>query len=616
MSSALAKIGPANPILLRVVTAGGRRFRHALTRWAYLGLLIIVLLVALSSGSAEGKTNLTEAAKAAWRVYRYVSYVQLFMICLLAPVFTAGAITQERDARTYNILLSTPLTNTQILVGSLFSRLYYVLALLLSGVPVFAITQFFGGLTTSDVAMSFAIAGSTALFTGSLAMLIAVFRLGSGKTVFWFYVFNAVYLVGLWFVDLSLSPRGENLAGIQTGATTWLTGLHPFLALETVVRPTIYIVPKPEDISPGLPGVIRWYLGNPAQAYITLTTLASMLMIVPCALMLRRIAQRADISLWQSMKAWVVRKLGGGETRKKTRHVWNNPVAWREAATRAAVSGRGITRWLTILVGLAAGIVLVVLNHSYSFSSNPAENDERTRYAMLALITMVFSVAMLVAANTSASAVTRERESQTLDLLLCTPITSRYYIWGKLRGLVSFMFPFALVPTAIVAIVLGYDTFRHWGGYDKGNLVWGEAVIEMPILITAMLAWACMLGLNLSLKFSRTIVAVMATVGVLMGLCGLLGLCGFPIARNTDAFGLITAPFSPFTAISIMLNASQYSHGFIAGSDFLTTYGAPFGRTVFFIFTLVSAGVYCLLTWSMYRSMVKNFDMIIRRQHQ
>ena len=139
--------------------------------------------------------------------------------------FTASAITQERDSRTYNILLATPLTNAQILLGSLVSRLFFVISLLLSGVPVFAITLFYGGVTGTNIALSFAIALSTALFTGSLAITIAVFRLGTGKTVFWFYVMNAVYLVGLWMLD------GVLRAGGSVGMADWLTGIHPFLAL-------------------------------------------------------------------------------------------------------------------------------------------------------------------------------------------------------------------------------------------------------------------------------------------------------------------------------------------------------------------------------------------------
>ncbi len=78
-------------------------------------------------------------------MFQKLSYVQLGLVALLAPIFTAGAITQEKDSQTYDILLATPLSNGQIVLGSLLSRLFFVIALLVSGIPIFSITQIFGG---------------------------------------------------------------------------------------------------------------------------------------------------------------------------------------------------------------------------------------------------------------------------------------------------------------------------------------------------------------------------------------------------------------------------------------------------------------------------------------
>lgn len=615
------KLLPANPILLRVVTAGGRRLRHALTRWIYLALLIAVLLVALVVGGV-GRQSLSELAKASSQVLAAISYVQLAMICLLAPVFTAGAITQERDSRTYNILLSTPLTNAQIVLGSLMSRLYYVIVLLLAGVPVFAITLYYGGVTVWSIFMSFAIALSTAIFTGALAITIAVFRLGTGKTVFWFYVFNAVYLVGLWIIDANLSA----------GQTTWLTGIHPFLALQSVVTPTGYAAPDLAALGE-MWGPVRWYRAYPAAAYVTITLTSSLLMVGPSALVLRRIAQRSDVGLWQYLRSVIFPKW---ESRaRKPRNVWGNPVAWREAATRAGASARGITRWLTVVVGIIASIALLYFYHqawaangSAPAPASPQQVQTFTEYGapaapltaywradirkwLLGLVVLEFAVALLVATNTSASAVTRERESQTLDLLLVTPITSRYYIWGKLRGLVSFMAPFAITPAITVFLVVLYDLFR--GNLFDDPLVFPEVVIQLPLFLMVIIAWACMLGLQLSLKWSRTIVAVMASVGVLLAIAGVLGVCGLA-ALQVPVLGLIFSAFSPMQGVAVLLDPLNWASESFEGSTSNVPVGV--GRLIIAASFAVSISVYCLLVWAMYKGMVKNFDMIIRRQHQ
>ena len=627
----ILKLAPFNPILLRVVTAGGRRLRHAFTRWGYLGLLIFVLLVNLIVISSEGK-SLSDYAKASSNVFSWISYVQLGMICLLAPVFCAAAITQERDSHTYNILLATPLSNAQIVLGSLFSRLYYVVALLLSGVPVFAITLLYGGVTASSIALSFAIALSTALFTGSLAITIAVFRLGSGKTVFWFYVFNAIYLVAVFMIDqwsLSLTPAGLH-------HTTWLTGIHPFLALRSVVSPTAYPTPDLSTLA-NANRFVRWYCAYPAYAYVTITSVLSLAMVLPSAIVLRRIAQRSDMGVWSFLRNLIMRGKEGRGRRART--VWANPVAWREAATRAGFSGRGLMRWLTIIVGLAAAGALILNFHN---SGHHVADMESARVWLMGMIIVEFSVALLVATNSSASAVTKERESQTLDLLLVTPITSRYYIWGKLRGLVSFMLPFAAVPTATVLLMvlysLGYGMHFAASGApvldDAGHVVasvtsfWDrtlyapwvvnwETIFSLPILLTAMLAWACMLGLQLSLKWSRTIVAVMASVGVLAGVSAVLGVCGFTVANKIPIIGTPGALISPFTAICVLIDPVGFSVDFQGNGVFSdASAGYVAGRIMLFFMTLVVSTGYCLLVWVMYKSMVRNFDMIIRRQHQ
>ena len=399
--------------------------------------------------------------------------------------------------------------------------------------------------------LSFAIALSTALFTGSLAIAIAVFRLGSGKTVFWFYVFNAIYLVAVFFADqfwLSVDPV------TTLHHTTWLTAIHPFLALRSVVSPTAYPTPELSSLA-GLNRFLRWYCAYPAYAYVTLTTVASLAMVIPSAIVLRRIAQRSEVGMWSFLGNLFLR--GSEGKGRQARNVWANPVAWREAATRAGFSGRGLTRWLTIIVGLICAGGLLYFYHRWTAANDP-DALANTRLLLLGLIIVEFSVSLLVATNTSASAVTKERESQTLDLLLVTPITSRYYIWGKLRGLVSFMLPFAAVPTVTVLLVVLYDLISgmHFaasgapaldsdgtagGGRDRllgADFLQGvggdwETVITLPILLTALLAWACMLGLQLSLKWSRTIVAVMASVGVLAGICSVLGVCGFAMARQS-----------------------------------------------------------------------------------
>src|SRR3984957_5068809 len=191
---------PANPILLRVVETGGKRRRDLIIRCTYLGLLIILVIFSLTSSDIGG-ASLGSLAKTSAQVFQHLSYLQLALVALLAPIFTAGAITQEKDSQTYDILLATPLSNGQIVLGSLLSRLFFVIALLISGIPVFSITQIFGGVAISAIVQSFFIAASTAFVTGAVAMAIAVLKVGTRRTIFSFYLFIVIYLVGTFMLD-------------------------------------------------------------------------------------------------------------------------------------------------------------------------------------------------------------------------------------------------------------------------------------------------------------------------------------------------------------------------------------------------------------------------------
>src|SRR5205823_7706054 len=93
------------------------------------------------------------------------------------------------------------------------------------------------------------------------------------------------------------------------------------------------------------------------------------------------------------------------------------------------------------------------------------------RSLLLGCVMVEFAVILLIVTNAAASTVTREKEDGSLDLLLTTPITSHYYVWGKLRGLVSFVIPLIAVPIASVLMFVVYDCWR-WMTTNDANFQW------------------------------------------------------------------------------------------------------------------------------------------------
>ncbi len=184
----LLALGPANPIAVRLVQNGSRRSRHMYIRSAYLALLVLVMLWALlvkTSGSGAA-TSFRDLAEAGAGTFTYVAYLQIFLICVLSPVFMAGAIAQEASPRTWEVLLTTPLGRLQIVLGNLLGRLFFVLALLFASLPLFALTQYFGGVPGSSIFASYLVAAAAALLVGAIAIALAVSRIAGRRAVFTF----------------------------------------------------------------------------------------------------------------------------------------------------------------------------------------------------------------------------------------------------------------------------------------------------------------------------------------------------------------------------------------------------------------------------------------------
>lgn len=693
----LWRLVPANPILLRVVTAGGKRRRDLFIRCGYLGLLVLVVVLSLlpELGSATSG-GLAGLAKMSASLFQHMSYLQLALVALLAPIFTAGAITQEKDSQTYDILLSTPLTNGQIVLGSLLSRLFFVVALLVSGIPVFSITQIFGGVAIISIVLSFLIAAATAFVAGALAMAIATFKVGTRRTIFSFYLLVIVYLVGLALLDQL--TFFHPVIGQQTVAgqaapiyakTSYLTGLHPFLALRVIFHEDAYTPPPLGALPPELQ---RWplgtYLSSPHLFYIEFMFILSLLLVLPSIALLRRVAQSTV-----SIQNWILQKLHlkRGDQTRKPRYVWHNPIAWREAKTKASAARASALRYGFMVGGVVGSLVLVwmfastkevaqyVTSQSYDAShdsititytkENRADTlltgwnttvtlngtpisigslrgkyqverytveprnkqvltslslmsvarrvsaDDARRF-LLGGVIVEFAVILLIVTNAAASTVTREKEDGSLDLLLTTPITSRYYIWGKLSGLVGFVLPLIAVPVLSALVFIVYDIARQFGTNDPSFtwIVFPEAVLIMPGTLIIVAAFAGIVGMHMSLRCRRTVMAVMSSIGIVVGLCAALGWCGYAFlgTRGANEFNLIVGSFSPFTVLTVLID--PYSYG---GTVFKSSAGlqdSTTGRSILFFFSWAATAAYAVVVWMMYRSMVTNFDMTIRRQ--
>src|SRR5260370_10618060 len=199
------------PVLFYDLVRTGRRTRNILLRCIYaLALLFILYTVYLEySASIQqllqragyfidfGERNqmlAKEMAKFAESFFIMFMEIQFVGIFLLTPAFAAGAIAEEKDRRTLEYLLATDLDAREIVLGKLTSRLLGLVLLVLTGLPILSLIQFFGGVDPDLVLSGFAATGLTMLSLAGLSILVSVYTKKSRDAIVLTYLIVVAYL--------------------------------------------------------------------------------------------------------------------------------------------------------------------------------------------------------------------------------------------------------------------------------------------------------------------------------------------------------------------------------------------------------------------------------------
>ena len=615
---------PANPILVRVVQGGSKRTRHAWFRFGYLLVLFAVLLLTYLTYSSGMSGSLSDVAKTSTQIFRLVAYAQLLMMCFLAPIFTAGAITQERDSETFNVLLTTPLSNAQIIFGTLLSRLFFVLVLLFSGMPIFCITMIYGGVTFSQITLSFAIAGATAVVTGSLAIMMSMIRVGTRRTIFSFVMAIGLYLLVVLALAQLPSTWVAEAAAKADGPRqmSWLAPFHPYLSLEVGLSE----VPAPSlaDVAHyGWPA--KHLLAYPHVSYVVMTLLLSLLMVTFSMLFVRSGAKEGEPTILNKLTSRFRRRpADAGERRRKPHKVWANPLAWREATTKASAASSVVSRYGMLIGGAVVALVILL----YLINGWPVIQPDGTSAAFVAadarrwlmwLVAVEAVLILLVVTNAAATSMTKERESNTMDILLTTPLTSNMIVWGKLRGLIAFAMPMLAVPVFSLLLFVAYDAFKliqarmsSDSAAAMANLesvINFEAVVLLAMVLLVNTALAAVIGLNTSLKSKKSVKAVIVGISIVTVINALLFVIGNSIVESIGDAGPFLVPFTPFTAVKGLINGVG-THDF-GGYTFTNRASA---RILAVFGGCVAVGIYALIVAGMHKALVRNFHMTVRKQ--
>jgi hypothetical protein len=128
--------------------------------------------------------------------------IELMLIVFIVPALTSGSITGERERKTYDLLQTTLLSAPTFIVGKMESALGYIALLLLSAIPLQSVAFLFGGVSITEVGITFVLLASTALLLGALGMFFSAMTERTMTSTIRVYTIAVGIVFGLPLVSL------------------------------------------------------------------------------------------------------------------------------------------------------------------------------------------------------------------------------------------------------------------------------------------------------------------------------------------------------------------------------------------------------------------------------
>lgn len=161
----------SNPITVKELRSRMRGIRAILPMMAYLVILGAYVLIRFAVFGTE--INYSELANSGRELGFWLIYAQVFLVLLLAPAYSASAITIEKERQTFEVMQATLLTAWDIVSGKVFSGVSYAVLLVLSSLPLLSLSFWMGGFDFVHLIWGFLIISTAAMVVSSTGILLS-----------------------------------------------------------------------------------------------------------------------------------------------------------------------------------------------------------------------------------------------------------------------------------------------------------------------------------------------------------------------------------------------------------------------------------------------------------
>jgi ABC-type transport system involved in multi-copper enzyme maturation permease subunit len=583
------------PVFTRELAIAPRRSKLYIIRTAYpLALLVLMGTAWLVLTGTQLVRDVGDLARFGAAVFQILAPLQLALAAFFSALLAASEVAHEKDRRTLILLLMTNLSNSELVLGKLFASLLSVPVTLFAALPVFLLATLLGGVTYGQVARAFAVTVATMICCGSLGSLLALWREKTFQTLAMTVLILVLWLAAGEIVASGALGQTFALGSSQLPCQALAAGFSPWQAILEAARPYVHAQP-----ALGL-------LGSPVYLFLA-TSLVVAVLLNGVAIVMVRVwnpsrhdeggvaGEDASISAAGEESAVSARHVA------KTRHVWDNPIIWREMRTWAY--GRKI---LAIRLAYIAMSALAAVSLYWIISGNPQAASTQITLALAPLLLL-----SLVLVNAQAvTSLTSERDVGALDLLLVTDLTPKEIVYGKLGGIFYNMRDMVLLP---MLLCVGLWWTRQLSLENTLYLMGGLAVL---------FAFTAMVGLHAGMTYANSGAAVATSLGTVFFLFVGVAVC----MRIMMAFsGSFHAQFLPFFAFMVFGGAGLYAvlglrnpSTAIGVASFLCPFATFYAITSYLLggslaVFLVTAAAYGFTTASMLVPAICEFDVATGR---
>jgi len=218
-----------------------RGWGAAVVLTVYLLVVSGVALLFYSMFRSSARIGGPDSSQVGKFLFSVIIVFQLLMVFLLTPAFTAGAITSEKERKTYDVLVTTLLSPRSIIFGKLGGALAFVALLILSLAPLESLSFMFGGVSPEEIILSQVVMLASALLFASIGIFWSTLLRNSvssnvltyGTIIVQVLIIPLLYLVITTTMGAYYNPNGPPLSSTEPFIYTSgiILSSHPLIAM-------------------------------------------------------------------------------------------------------------------------------------------------------------------------------------------------------------------------------------------------------------------------------------------------------------------------------------------------------------------------------------------------